>query len=315
MTAGVRQRPPGDSREPGRPGLLLDASRIGLAQPRARLGVAIVALVALAAVIGPFLVDWEVGKMDLAALSANRHQALPPLSANHLLGTDVLGRDQLARILVGMRSSILVALVAQAVVVAVGVPIGAVAGWMGGWAETGLMRFTDVIAAFPQLVFIIMIRVPFLDTPVHRWLDGLFVIVVAIGLLSWVTVARVLRGEVLSVKRREFVEAARATGVRGSRILARHVLPNVVGSVLVAVSAGIPAVILAESTLSFLGLGIQPPSPSLGGMIADGAKYLQRYPHLIMVPVVPLVVLLIGFTLLGDGLRDALNPRLRRRRG
>lgn len=270
----------------------------------------LVALLVAAAVIGPLLVPWEVSTMDLERLRENRG-ALPPLSPGHLLGTDVLGRDQLVRVLAGLRVSILVAFIAQAVVLLLGVPIGAVAGWVGGWTETVLMRFTDVVAAFPQLIFIIMIRVAFIETPVHRWLDGLFLIFIAIGLFSWVTVARLLRGEVLAARTREYVEAAQAAGVAGRRVLVRHVLPNVAASVVVAVSAGVPAAILAESTLSFLGLGIQPPSPSLGGMIADGTEHLRRHPHLIMVPVVPLVLAMVGFTLLGDGLRDALNPRLR----
>lgn len=312
MTAIARPSP-GSTPRPRRWSPLAGALRVAWQNRRARIGGVLVALLVAAAIIGPLLVPWEVSTMDLERLRENRG-ALPPFSPGHLLGTDVLGRDQLVRVLAGLRVSILVAFIAQAVVLLLGVPIGAVAGWVGGWTETLLMRFTDVVAAFPQLIFIIMIRVAFIETPVHRWLDGLFLIFIAIGLFSWVTVARLLRGEVLAARTREYVEAAQAAGVAGRRILVRHVLPNVAASVVVAVSAGIPAAILAESTLSFLGLGIQPPSPSLGGMIADGTEHLRRHPHLIMVPVVPLVLAMVGFTLLGDGLRDALNPRLRRQR-
>jgi ABC-type dipeptide/oligopeptide/nickel transport system permease subunit len=295
------------------PGAAATILRELLAHPRGRIGLVLVAFVTLAAVIGPLLVPWSVEKMDLEGLAANRHQALSWLAPDHVLGTDILGRDQLSRVLSAMRVSLLVAFIVQGVVLVIGVPIGAVAGWYGGRTETLLMRSTDVVAAFPQFVFIIMFQVAFVGTPFARLLDGLFVVFLGIGLLSWVVVARMVRAEVLSLKHRAFVEGARAVGVPGRRILLRHLLPNAAGNIVVALSAGIPAAILTESTLSFLGLGIQPPSPSLGSMIASGTETLTRYPHLVIIPAVPLLLILVGFTLLGDGLRDALDPRLRAR--
>jgi oligopeptide transport system permease protein len=236
---------------------------------------------------------------------------MPLQNVSHLLGTDILSRDMLSRVLYGTRISLLVALIAQVVIVAIGLPIGALAGWFGGRVETLLMRITDVVATFPQLVFIIMWTVAFYDTPFQRMLDGLLVVMLGIGLLAWVTVARLVRAEVLRLKHREYVEGARAIGVPGFRILRRHLMPNLMGSVVVAVSAGVPAAILTEATLSFLGLGIQPPSPSLGRLIWTGTETIERFPHLVIIPAVPLVLLLVGFTLLGDALRDVLDPRLR----
>lgn len=282
--------------------------------PRGRIGLVVVLLVVAAAGIGPLVSPWSIDTLDLAAQNANRHQPLLPFqSVSHLLGTDILARDMLSRVLSAMRVSLLVAVIAQVVIVLIGLPIGAIAGWFGGRLETLLMRVTDVVAAFPQLVFIIMFTVAFYGTPFQRALDGLLVVMLGIALLSWVVVARLVRAEVLGLKHRAFVEAARAIGVPGRRILVRHLLPNLAGSVTVAISAGIPAAILVESTLSFLGLGIQPPSPSLGSLIWTGTETVTRFPHLVIIPAVPLLLILVGFTLLGDGLRDVLDPRLRAR--
>jgi ABC-type dipeptide/oligopeptide/nickel transport system permease subunit len=280
--------------------------------PRGRIGLVIVTIMVLVVAILPFFVPWDVGQLDLAGQRLNSHQPWAPFQNwDHPLGTDGLARDQLARVLAATRVSLLVAATVQIVVLLIGVPIGAIAGWVGGRTETLLMRGTDVVAAFPQLVFIIMFQVAFVDTPFYRLFDGLFVTLLGIGLLSWVVVARLVRAEVLSLKHRAYVEGARALGVPGRRILRRHVLPNLVGGVVVAVSAGIPAAILTESTLSFLGLGIQPPSPSLGSLIWNGALTVSQFPHLVIVPAVPLLLTLVGFTMLGDGLRDVLDPRLR----
>jgi oligopeptide transport system permease protein len=284
-----------------------------LKHPRGRIGLVIVLAVVLLAVLGPLVAPHEYDAMDLEALAANRHRPLLPLAPDHLLGTDQLGRDLLTRVIVGAQGSLAIAFIVQLMVILIGVPLGAVAGWSGGRLDALLMRFTDVISAFPELIFIILVSVTFIGTPLDQWMGGLFVIFVAIGLISWVTVARLVRAEVMVLKRREFVEAAEAVGLPGWRILRRHVLPNLAGVVVIAVSVGIPAAILAESTLSFLGLGVQPPRPSWGSLIFYGAQQLPRYPHMVVVAVVPLLVTLVGFTLLGDGMRDALDPRLRRR--
>jgi oligopeptide transport system permease protein len=281
--------------------------------PRGRIGLAIVGAVLLLAIFGPLITSGEYDTMDLAALTANNHRALTPFSPGHLLGTDQLGRDLLTRVIVGAQGSLTIAFIVQLMVILIGVPLGATAGWAGGRLDAILMRFTDVISAFPELIFIILVSVTFIGTPLDQWLDGLFVMFVAIGLISWITVARLVRGEVLVLKQREFVEAARAVGLSGPRILIRHVMPNLLGVVVIAVSIGIPAAILAESTLSFLGLGVQPPRPSWGSLINYGSQQLPQYPHMVIVAVVPLLLTLVGFTLLGDGLRDALDPRTRRR--
>ena len=282
------------------------------AHPRGRIGLVLVTVLGLLAALGPELAQWSFSELDLASQRANRHQPLLPLeNMVHPLGTDILSRDMLSRVLYGIRVSLLVAIIAQVVIVAIGLPIGAVAGWFGGRVETLLMRATDVVATFPQLVFIIMFTVAFYDTPFQHMLDGLLVVMLAIGLLSWVVVARLVRAEVLGLKHRSYVEGARAIGLPGMAILRRHLMPNLMGSVVVAVSAGVPAAILTEATLSFLGLGIQPPSPSLGSLIWTGTETLSQHPHLVIIPAVPLVLLLVAFTMLGDGLRDVLDPRLR----
>jgi ABC-type dipeptide/oligopeptide/nickel transport system permease subunit len=303
---------PAEAEEHRTPGRARGILRALMAHPRGRIGLVTVSLTVALVVLLPFVVPWGVAELDLAGQRLNSHQPWAPFQTwSHPLGTDILARDQLARVLAATRVSLLVAATVQIVVLLIGVPVGAIAGWVGGRIETLLMRVTDVVAAFPQLVFIIMFQVAFIDTPFHRLLDGLFVTLLGIGLLTWVVVARLVRAEVLSLQHRAFVEGARALGVPGWTILRRHVMPNLMGGVVVAVSAGIPAAILTESTLSFLGLGIQPPSPSLGSMIWNGTVTVSQYPHLVIVPAVPLLLTLVGFTMLGDGLRDVLDPRLR----
>jgi oligopeptide transport system permease protein len=211
----------------------------------------------------------------------------------------------------GARISVTVAFVVQIVILSIGVPIGALAGWFGGRLDNILMRFTDVIYAFPDLLFIILLSVAFRDTAFGQALDGLFLVFVAIGLTSWVTVARLIRGQLLALKETEFVEAARAIGVSDRRIVLRHLLPNGLGPIIVAVTLGIPSAILAESTLAFIGVGVRPPRASWGSLIADGEKYVRGDPHLVLFPAIAIALALIGFTFLGDGLRDALDPKLK----
>jgi oligopeptide transport system permease protein len=282
--------------------------------PSALVGAVLVAVLVLAGVFGPAVAPWDYRVMDLDAVLANDAQPLPLLAPNHPLGTDRIGRDQLSRILDGARVSLTVAVVAQLMVLLIGVPIGAIAGWRGGRTEAILMRFTDVIYGFPDLLFVIVVSGALVNTPYFRILDGLLVVFVAIGLVSWVNMARLVRGMVLALKHTEYVDAARALGVPGHAILRRHVLPNAIGPIVVMVSIGLPGAILAESTLSFLGLGVQSPRASWGSLIADAVFHeAQRAPWLVFTPMVALGLALIGFTLLGDGLRDALDPRRSRR--
>ena len=270
----------------------------------------VIALVSLG-VFGPMLAPYPYSQQDLKAVFAAGGGPLPPLSGGHILGTDQLGRDLLSRLLDGARISVSVAFVVQLVILGIGVPIGAIAGWFGGRLDNVLMRFTDIIYAFPDLLFIILMSVAFRETFFGRALDGLLLVFVAIGLTSWVTVARLVRGQMLSLKETEFVEAARAIGVTDRRIVTRHLLPNGIGPIIVAVTLGIPAAILAEATLAYIGIGVQPPRASWGSLIAEGQKFIRAEPHLVVFPAIAIAIALVSFTFLGDGLRDALDPKLK----
>jgi oligopeptide transport system permease protein len=222
------------------------------------------------AIFGTFLAPYNYQDQDLKAIVANHSQPLPPLTGGHILGTDQIGRDLLSRLMDGARISMSVAIVVQIVVLLIGVPIGALAGWFGGRTDNIVMRFTDVMYAFPDLLFIILLSVVFRETPIGHAMDGLLLVFVAIGLTSWVTVARLVRGQMLALKETEFVEAARAIGVSDTKIVTRHLLPNGIGPIIVAITLGIPAAILAEATLAYIGIGVQAPKASWGSLIADG---------------------------------------------
>lgn len=275
------------------------------------LGLILVTLLLLTGILGPIVAPWPYQNQDLPAVFAAGGGPLPPLSPTHLLGTDQLGRDLFSRLLDGARISVSVAIVVQVVILAIGVPIGALAGWFGGRLDNLLMRFTDVIYAFPDLLFIILLSVAFRETAFGRAIDGLLMVFVAIGITSWVTVARLVRGQLLALKETEFVEAARAIGVKDRRIVTRHLLPNGMGPIIVAITLGIPGAILAEATLAYIGVGVQPPRASWGSLIAEGQKYIRSEAHLVTFPAIAIALALIGFTFLGDGLRDALDPKLK----
>src|SRR6188472_2601896 len=301
--AAVRERPS--------TGLWRDAWGRLLKNRLAILGLFLVITLIFLCVSGPLLAPYPYSQQDLKAVQANGNRPLPPLSPNHILGTDQLGRDLLSRLLDGARISVTVAFVVQAVIILIGVPIGALAGWFGGRTDNALMRLTDVIYAFPDLLFIILLSVAFRETAFGQALDGLFLVFVAIGLVGWVTVARLTRGQMLSLKETEFVEAAKAIGVTERKIVTKHMLPNGMGPIIVAVTLGIPVAILAEATLAFIGIGVQPPRASWGSLIAEGQKYIRSEPHLVVFPAIFIALALIGFTFLGDGLRDALDPKLK----
>jgi oligopeptide transport system permease protein len=271
-----------------------------------------VLLLIFAGVFGPLLAPWPYRVQDLAAVIANGNQPLAPFQdMAHPLGTDQLGRDLLSRLLDGAQVSLTVALVVQVVVIGIGVPVGAIAGWVGGRADTILMRITDIFYAFPDLLFIILMSVAFRETAFGRALNGVLLVFVAIGLTSWVTVARLVRGQLLSLKETEFVEAARAIGVSDRNIVTKHLLPNAIGPVIVAITLGIPTAILAEATLAYLGIGVQPPRASWGTLINDGVNQIRIYPWLVLMPGALIALSLMSFTFLGDGLRDALDPKLK----
>jgi oligopeptide transport system permease protein len=267
-------------------------------------------------IFGPALAPHKYFVQDNAAITANGFKPLAPFSAlslqtGHILGTDELGRDSLSRALDGAQISMSVALVVQVVVLVIGMPIGALAGWFGGRADNLLMRFTDVMYAFPDLLLIILMSVTFRNTWFGQQFNGLLLVFVAIGLTSWVTVARLVRGQMLSLKEMEFVEAARAIGVPDRKIVTKHLLPNSIGPIIVAITLGIPGAILAEATLAYLGVGVQPPRASWGSLINEGVKYIRSDWHLVTIPAVLIAISLVSFTFLGDGLRDALDPKLK----
>ena len=272
-------------------------------------GIIVIGLVLLA-IFGPYLTPYSYRQQDTALIQELRGPANPG-QGGHLLGTHILGRDLLSRLMDGARISMTVALVVQIVTIGIGVPLGAMAGWFGGRVDNMLMRFTDIVYAFPDLLFIILLSVVFKDTFFGKALDGLLLVFVAIGIVSWVGVARLVRGQLLSLKETEFVEAARAIGVPDRRIVTRHLLPNSLGPIIVAVTLGIPGAILAESFLSFIGIGVDPPRASWGSLIVVGQEWMSSEPHLLLFPAIAIALALLSFTFLGDGLRDALDPKLK----
>lgn len=219
------------------------------------------------------------------------------------LGTDPLGRDLLSRLIYGARVSMLVGFVAQSLVVAIGVPIGAISGYYGGKVDLVIMRCVDVMYAFPRLLFVILIM--------SMLGAGLLNIFIAIGLTGWVNIARLTRAQILSLKETEFVEGARAAGAGGLRVLSKHLLPNALTPIIVAVTFGIPEAIFTEAALSFIGVGINPPTPSWGQMVGEYQQYILSYWYLCVFPSIAIALTMLSFTFLGDGVRDALDPRLK----
>jgi oligopeptide transport system permease protein len=222
-------------------------------------------------------------------------------SRDYPLGTDQIGRDLLSRMIYGARVSMLVGLGAQLIVVSLGVPIGALSGYLGGRTDLLLTRFIDVMYAFPRLLFVILVM--------SMLGAGLMNIFIAIGLTGWVGIARQTRAQVLGIKEKEFVDGARALGAGFTRLLVRHVLPNALTPIVVAVTFGIPEAIFTEAALSFIGVGINPPTPSWGQMVGEGQQYLRSYWHLCVFPSIAIAVTMLAFTFFGDGVRDALDPK------
>jgi oligopeptide transport system permease protein len=263
----------------------------------ALVGGAFILILALAALFAPLLTHYRFDQQNYDAI-------LQGPGAGHLLGTDELGRDVFTRLIYGARTSLAVGVFTQIIVLAIGLPIGAFAGYLGGRVDNALMRFVDVMYGFPDILLIILLRSIFGGS--------IFMIFLAIGLVNWVNIARLVRGQVLSLKEREYVNAALAMGGGGSYITGRHLLPNALGTVIVAVTFSIPRAIFTEAALSYIGIGVKPPTPSWGAMIRDGYDVIFAAPHLVIVPALAIGILMLAFTFLGDGLRDALDPRQRR---
>ncbi len=260
----------------------------------ARIGLWILVGLVAAALLAPWLAPHDPFEQQLG-------QGLQGASAAHPLGQDRLGRDVLSRILYGARVSLAVGLAVVLVSLMIGVAVGTLAGYLGGWVDETLMRVVDVLLAFPGLLLAIGL------TAVLG--PGLRHTVLALCLLGWVGYARLVRGQLLSVREREYILAVRALGAGGLRVALHHLLPNIAAPILVEATFQFSAVILAEASLSFLGLGIQPPAPSWGSMLSEGRQFLLLAPHLIAYPGVALALAVVGLNTVGDGLRDALDVR------
>ncbi len=268
----------------------LRANRLALA------ALCVLGAIAVLVLVGPLLnpnpfdaVDWT-------------HAAAPPAAASgHWFGTDRLGRDLFVRTLAGARISMALGLLATSLSLVIGVVYGSVAGFFGGVVDHLMMRAVEVLSGLPLIFLVILVTVSFGRSPA--------LLFAAIGAVGWLTIARIVRGHTLSMRRSEFIEAAIAGGTRSTRIIARHIVPNVLGPLIVYATLLVPQMILFESFLSFLGLGIQEPHPSLGALIADGAPEMEAAPWILLVPGVLLVVLLLCCNVLGDALRDALDPQ------
>jgi peptide/nickel transport system permease protein len=264
----------------------------------ALVGLGIILLLYLVALLAPYLAPYDpIAQQDIARTSFRSP------SGEYLLGTDKFGRDILSRILYGARISLSIGFIATAISITIGTLIGAIAGYMGGKVDAALMRFTDMVLAFPRLVLLIMI--------VALFSPSITVIILVLGLTQWPGTTRIVRGDVLSLREREFIQAARALGMSSSRIVLRHLVPNVLAPVIVTATLGIGNTIVLEAGLSFLGMGVQPPTPTWGSMVADGRDNLLGAWWVATFPGLTIVLVVLAFNLVGDGLRDALDPRLR----
>ena len=253
-------------------------------------------VVFLAALLGPLLSPHSFQATDL-----DNRLAAPSLADGHLFGTDGLGRDLFVRTMMGVRVSLLVAIVSSVVSLVIGVVYGAIAGYAGGRVDAVMMRFVDALYALPFIFFVIMLMVYF-----GR---NFLLIFVAIGAVHWLDMARIVRGQTLALKEREFVDAARLIGVHPAKIIFRHITPNLLGVVVVYLTLTVPQTMLVESFMSFLGLGVQQPQTSLGALVDDGMHHMQQAPWVLLIPGSLLAVILVCFNFMGDGLRDVLDPR------
>jgi ABC-type dipeptide/oligopeptide/nickel transport system permease subunit len=282
---GLSERPVSNTRR---------AMRRFFQQRLAVVGLVISGFLIAVAVFAPIIAPTPVAYSDLMA--ANRFP-----SAEYPFGTDAIGRDVLTRIIYGTRTSLIVAFAAVGLACLIGIPLGLAAGLRGGWVDFAIMRAVEVMVAFPGILFAM-----FLVTVTG---GGVRNIILAIGVTGWVTLCRLTRSQLLTLREQEFVQAARSLGVPESRIAVRHMLPNALAPLVVAITLAIPTAIFTEAGLSFLGIGINEPTPSLGKMVADSAQYIRVYWYLGFFPTLAIALAMLGFTFVGDGLRDAMDPR------
>ncbi|MBM3128326.1 MAG: ABC transporter permease [Chloroflexi bacterium] len=290
-----------------------------LTNPPAALGAIVIGLMFVTALFAPFIAPYAYDQQNL-------DQIEKPPSAAHWFGTDALGRDMFSRIVWGARSAVFVILMVTLVNLALGIPLGALAGYLEGWADTIIMRVADILFAFPGLLFVFFVASTIKPGVMHwarssglselantGYLDYA-VVILALGVIGWAGLARLIRAQVLTIKQREFVLGARAIGVPTSRIIARHILPNAVTPIIVAMSMGLGDIALSEGYLSFLGIGLQPPAPSWGNIIAENAgRYWRQFPQMIWLVFIPglvLAAIVFAFNFFGDGLNEALNPEI-----
>ncbi len=281
-------------------------------------GLAVVVILAFTAVFGPYLTPYDFLSQDL-----NSRNMAPSLT--HFFGTDDLGRDVFSRVIYGTRTAFLVAIVVTFIAVLIGVTLGALAGFFGGWLDRIVMWLTDMTMSIPNLLLVVVINAS-LKSPIASWMESRYLATLnpfyretiwvdfllvfgSMALISWPPYARLVRAQVLSIRSRPYITAAQALGLTNRIILMRYVVPNALGPLIVAVSAGLGTAMVLESAFSFLGVGVNPPTPSWGNMISDGLRVWQHYPHLLAAPAAVLGLASVAFSFLGDGLNDALNPR------
>lgn len=259
-------------------------------------GSILISMLVITAICAQWMAPYDPVQQDLS-----NHLSAP--SWHHWMGTDQYGRDVFSRLLYGSRISLSVGLVAVSIYVFIGTTIGSIAGYYGGWVDGLLMRFVDIMLSIPTFFLILMV-IAFVGPNILN-------VMVVIGLTSWTDVARLVRGEILSLKEREFIQAARVIGMKDSRIILRHLLPNALGPILVVSTLGVGGAVLVESSLSFLGLGVQPPTASWGNMLLEGKEHLTDAWWLVFFPGLAIFLTVMGFNLLGEGLRDRFDPRMR----
>jgi oligopeptide transport system permease protein len=289
-------RPAAAEAERPRVGFWADAWRRLRRNRAAMVGLWVTAFLVVAALVGPPLSPYRYSDQDFDHIFEGPSRA-------HWLGTDELGRDLLTRVLYGARISLSIGFVASFFNVVIGVTYGAISGYVGGKIDNLMMRIVDVIYGVPLLLWVILLMVVLEP--------GLVNIYIALGTVYWLTMARIVRGQVLSLREREFVEAARALGAGTPRILLRHIVPNTMGPIIVTMTLSVPQAIFVEAFLSYIGLGVQAPMASWGSLASDATEVLRVAPHLVFFPGMAIVVTMLAFNFLGDGLRDALDPRLR----